>query len=386
MMGAGQGRVLLYVVTEDWYFMSHRLPMARAARDAGWNVHVATRVDQHREAIEAEGFTLHPLAWQRSSLSPLALGRDILALRSLYKQLKPIVIHHVALKPTVVGGLATLGLIPEPTCINSLAGFGFVFTSRRLLARVLKVPIRIALGVLLNRRKTVNIVQNPDDYKALQAMDVSISRIELIPGSGVDVDVLRPSPEPPAPIRIGFVGRLLDDKGVRTLIKAHVLLKAKGIHAELHIAGTPDPANPTSISRSELAVWEREKGVTLLGQVSDIRKFWAGCHVAVLPSRREGLPKSLLEAAACARPIVATDVPGCREVARPGLNAFLVPVDDAEELANALARLCGDKGLRASMGMAGRRLVEENFSSERIGVATVDLYKRATLVSSWMNA
>jgi glycosyltransferase involved in cell wall biosynthesis len=386
MMGAGQGRVLLYVVTEDWYFMSHRLPMARAARDAGWNVHVATRVDQHREAIEAEDFTLHPLAWQRSSLSPLALGQDILALRSLYKQLKPIVIHHVALKPTVVGGLATLGLIPEPTCINSLAGFGFVFTSRRLLARVLKVPIRIALGVLLNRRKTVNIVQNPDDYKALQAMDVSISRIELIPGSGVDVDLLRPSPEPPAPIRIGFVGRLLDDKGVRTLIKAHVLLKAKGIHAELHIAGTPDPANPTSISRSELAVWERERGVTLLGQVSDIRKFWAGCHIAVLPSRREGLPKSLLEAAACARPIVATDVPGCREVARPGLNAFLVPVDDAEELANALARLCGDKGLRASMGMAGRRLVEEHFSSERIGAATVDLYKRATLVSSWMNA
>ncbi|GGE34891.1 glycosyl transferase family 1 [Agaricicola taiwanensis] len=385
-MGSGAGRVLLYVVTEDWYFMSHRLPMARAARDAGWDVHVAARVIDHGTAIEAEGFTLHPLVWQRASLSPLALGQNVLALRRLYGQLKPQIIHHVALKPTVIGGLASIGLIPEPTCVNSLAGFGFVFTSKRPLARLLKVPVRLALGFLLNRQKTVNIVQNPDDYTALQDMDVSVSRIELIPGSGVDVEVLRPKPEPEPPIRIGFVGRLLEDKGVRTLIKAHLLLRTHGLEPELHLAGTPDPANPTSISQSELNSWSKERGVTLCGHVADIGKFWAGCHIAVLPSRREGMPKSLLEAAACGRPIVATDVPGCREVARPGVNALLVPMDDPQALADALARLCGDKGLRAALGMGGRRLVEENFSSERIGAATVALYQRATLVSRWMNA
>lgn len=387
MTGSGAGRILLYVVTEDWYFMSHRLPMARAARDAGWDVHVATRVGNDGGAIEAEGFTLHPLHWQRSSLSPLALINDILALRTLYQKLKPTLVHHVALKPTVVGGTASLGLIPEPTCVNSLAGLGFVFTSKKPLAQLLRFPMHVALGLLLNRKKTVNIVQNPDDYKAIQAMDVSVSRIEIIPGSGVDVDILRPTREPESPpIRIGFVGRLLEDKGVRSLIRAHVILRDRGIDAELHLAGTPDPANPTSISRAELQSWKRDKGIFQHGHVSDIGAFWASCHIAVLPSRREGMPKSLLEAAACGRPIVATDVPGCREVAREGTSALLVPVDDPEALANALTRLCGDSLLRATLGIGGRRLVEADFSSEKIGEATVALYKRATLVSSWMNA
>lgn len=386
MSGAASGKRLLYVVTEDWYFMSHRLPMARAARDAGWKVHVATRISDHAEAMKAEGFSIYPLHWRRRNLSPLSLIGDVLALRRLYKNLRPKVVHHVALKPTLVGNLASVGL-HRLTCVNSLAGLGYVFTSRHLLARALRFPVKVALGVLLNRATVVNIVQNPDDREALMAMDVSAARIELIPGSGVDVRRFVPRREPAQPpIRIGFVGRMLEDKGVRVLIDAHRRLKQRGLQAELLLAGTPDPDNPTSIAPAEIAGWALLPGVTHLGQVTDIDGFWAGCHIAVLPSRREGLPMSLLEAAACGKPVVATDVPGCREIAIEGINALLVPPDDPAALADALEVLGKDYEKRRMFGMSSRRMAEQKFSSDIIGEAVVALYNRSALVTGWMNA
>jgi glycosyltransferase involved in cell wall biosynthesis len=377
--------VLLYVVTEDWYFMSHRLPMARAAKADGWDVHVATRVSAHGAAIEAEGFSLHPLSWRRASLSPLAFLGDVMALRGLYNRLAPRVVHHIAMKPTLIGNLATVGMI-DVTCINSLAGMGYVFTSKKLLARALRLPFEIMLSILLNRSNVVNVVQNPDDREALERLGVLPSRIEIIPGSGVDTHQLTATPEPPAPIRVGFVGRMLEDKGVRPLIEAHQLLRERGVHSELWLAGTPDPDNPTSISPAQLEAWGRLPGVERLGHVGDIADFWASCHIAVLPSRREGLPKSLLEAAACGRPIVATDVPGCREIARPDINALLVPPDDAPALSRALQTLIERPDLRRLLGAGSRRLVEREFSSERIGAAVAELYKRAMLVSRWLRA
>jgi glycosyltransferase involved in cell wall biosynthesis len=380
-----KAQVLLYVVTEDWYFMSHRLPMAHAAKAAGWDVHVATRVSAHGAAIKAEGFTLHPLAWRRASLSPFAFLGNVLALRGLMRRLSPKVVHNIAVKPTLVGNLAALGLIGV-TLINSLAGMGYVFTSKKPLARVLKLPFQIMLSILLNRATVTNVVQNPDDRAALEAMGILPRRIEIIPGSGVDIHRLKVAPEPLPPVRVGFVGRMLEDKGVRALVEAHNLLRARGVHSELWLAGTPDPDNPTSISPAQLEAWGRLPGVERLGHVSDISDFWASCHIAVLPSRREGLPKSLLEAAACGRPIVATDVPGCREIARPDINALLVPPDDAPALAKALQTLIERPDLRRLLGTGSRRLVEREFSSERIGAAVVELYRRATLVSRWLNA
>jgi glycosyltransferase involved in cell wall biosynthesis len=204
----------------------------------------------------------------------------------------------------------------------------------------------------------------------------------LIPGSGVDTRALQQLPEPMGPVTIAFVGRLLDDKGIRTLISAHHLLRDANKNIELLIAGTPDPANPASVSNQEAEQFGRKPGVTWLGHVADIAALWARAHIAVLPSRREGLPKSLLEAAACGRPMVATDVPGCREIVRPDETGLLVPVDDAPALYAAIEKLAATPALRAKFGAAARRLVEEKFSADAIGRQTVDLYRRLVSVAA----
>src|SRR6266498_618883 len=239
-----------------------------------------------------------------------------------------------------------------------------------------RAPLRLALRSLLNRSRAAVLVQNLDDRALIERLGVDRDRIALIPGSGVDVDAMVASPEPAGPITIAFVGRLVGSKGIRTLLAAHERLIERGRDIQLVIAGLPDPANPTSIPPQEIDAWTRRPNVKHLGFVKDIDALWACAHIAVLPSYREGLPLSLLEAAACGRPLVATDVPGCREIARPGVNAFLVPLDDTEALADAIDRLALDPQLRRKFGKAGRELVELKFSSQRIGRDVVTLYRR----------
>jgi glycosyltransferase involved in cell wall biosynthesis len=367
-------RRLLYLVSEDWYFRSHRLPMALAAQRAGYEVHVATRVQADGAAIEALGFTLHPLDWRRGSTNPFDRLRLIGDVRRLYRSLRPDLVHHVALEPTVIGSLAALGL-PVKT-LNAIAGLGFVFTSRTPKALLAGFVVRGLLRFLLTRRGAAVLVQNEDDRAAIAALGVPADHVFLIAGSGVDADQLTLMPEPEGPVTAGFVGRLLDDKGLRTLVAAHEILAGQGRPVRLLLAGEPDPANPASIPSEEIASWKVREGIELLGHVADIRTVWGRAHIAVLPSRREGLPKSLLEAAACGRAMVATDVPGCRVIARDGVNALLVPPDDPAALADAIDVLARDPALRQSFGAAGRRMVEGEFSSARIGAETVALYDK----------
>jgi glycosyltransferase involved in cell wall biosynthesis len=366
--------VLLYLVTEDWYFLSHRLPMAMAAKNAGYEVHVATRVVQGREAIEAHGFHLHSLDWRRGSFNPLARLAIWREVRSLYRRVSPALAHHVALEPTIIGSLAAFGL--PIVCLNALAGLGFAFTSRTLKARLTGGVVGRLLALLLNRPRAAALVQNGDDRAALASLGVKADRIFVIPGSGVDTQVLTPLPDPTGPITVAFVGRLLDDKGIRTLIAAQARLAKSDHPVRLLIAGEPDPANPGSIPPGEIGAWRERKDVSVLGYVDDIRQVWAAAHIAVLPSRREGLPKSLLEAAACGRALVATDVPGCREVAREGLNAHLVPADDPIALAEAIADLAHDADKRRRFALASRKLVEQEFSASRVGEDIVALYAK----------
>ncbi|MFA6266098.1 MAG: glycosyltransferase family 4 protein [Pseudolabrys sp.] len=365
---------LLYLVSEDWYFVSHRLPMARAAKAAGYAVHVATRVDRHGERIRAEGFTLHPVRWRRGSLNPLRALATVAEIRGLYRRLRPDLVHHVALMPSVLGSIAALGL--PMARLNAFAGLGFVFTSATAKARLVRLFAGPLLGWLLNRTSTSVLVQNPDDRAAVRALGVPANRIALIPGSGIDVDRLTPLPEPDGMFTVGFVGRLLDDKGVRPLVRAHEILSQRGVAVRLLLAGTPDPSNPASIPDQVIAGWRDRPNLVVMGHVNDIASVWAQAHVGVLPSRREGLPKSLLEAAACGRALIATDVPGCREIARANVNALLVPVDDPEALANAIETLKNDPGLRHRFAAESRRMVVEEFSSEHIGRAIVALYRR----------
>ena len=366
--------VLLYLVTEDWYFVSHRLPMARAARDAGFAVHVACRVDRHRDAIEAEGFTVHALPWARETRGPATLLAEMSAVRRLYRALKPALVHQVALKPAAIGSLASTGL-SIPT-VNSVAGLGWGFIAKGLRAMLVRQGLGAAIRWLFNRGTAVTVVQNEDDRAALRGLGVRAERLDLIPGSGVDTDLLQPLPEPDGPFTVGFAGRLLEDKGIRPLVAAQAMLHGEGHDVRLLVAGTPDSSNPASMDEADIAAWRQQPGVTLLGHVGDIAGLWARCHLAALPSRREGLPKALLEAAACGRALVATDVPGCRDVARPGVSGLLVPADDAKALADAIRTLMQDATRRRALAQGGRRLTEEVFSARAIGRQTAALYMR----------
>jgi glycosyltransferase involved in cell wall biosynthesis len=376
MSGANSAKPrLLYVVTEDWAFLSHRLPMARAARKAGFEVHVATRVSDGAAAIEAERFILHPIPFARGSLSPLATLSTIAALRRVHREVAPALTHHVALQACVLGMLASLG---RPcACVNAFIGLGYLFTSETGKARAVRTVVGSLLRFLINHKNSIALVQNNDDMAALMSLGIAKNRIALIPGSGVDVNRFMPLAEPSGALTFGFVGRLLDDKGIRTLVAAQSLLRRRLPDANLLIAGTPDTANPASVTEAEARSWNDEAGITWLGHVADIAAFWAKVHVAVLPSRREGLPLSLMEAAACGRAMIASDVPGCREIVLHEQTGLLFPVNDAAALAEAMARLGGDPQLRARCAAAARKLVVERFAAEIIGRQTVALYRQA---------
>lgn len=373
---------LIYLVTEDWYFWSHRLPMARAAREAGFEVAVATRVDKHADRIAAEGFRVLPLSWQRRSINPAGALSAVAEIAALYRRETPDIVHHVAMKPVLLGGLAAWAA-GVPAVVNALTGLGSAFLGTGgLKSRVAGAVARPMLRTVLKRPGSLGILQNEDDRKTLVAAGLlAPDRAWIIRGSGVDTAHYQALPEPAAPpVVIGCVARLLADKGVGPLVEAQQSLRAKGLDVRLVLAGTPDPENPTSVPQAELDRWAALPGVELPGHIADVRAVWARCHIAVLASRREGLPKSLLEAAACGRAIVATDVPGCREVARAGENALLVPPDDPAALAAALERLVRDGDLRRRFAEASRRLVLSDMAADRVGARTVELYR--TLLGS----
>jgi glycosyltransferase involved in cell wall biosynthesis len=364
---------ILYVVTEDWYFLSHRLPMARAAREAGYEVHVATRLTHGKEAIEKEGFVPHALGWSRGSLSPWGSFSAILALRRLLRALKPDILHNISLKPVLLGTTASLGL-SATAVVNSVTGLGTLFIGEAGVSNLARKGTRFALSRLLLRGRSRTVVQNPDDRAFIIDLGVAPDTVVLIPGSGVDTALLVPLPEPPPPPTAAYVGRMLADKGVLTLVEAFARLGKRGLPLQLLLAGDCDRENPGSLAPEQLREFASLYGIHWLGHVADIREVWARAHFAVLASRREGLPKSLLEAAACGRAMVATDAPGCREIAIEGETALTVPVGDVAALADAMERLAGDADMRQRFAANARRLVERKFSAEAIGRETVALY------------
>jgi glycosyltransferase involved in cell wall biosynthesis len=258
--------------------------------------------------------------------------------------------------------------------VNSVTGLGTFLIGEARVSGVTRKTVGFALKHLLRRRRSRVVVQNPDDRAFVAGLGVPTGTIVLIPGSGVDTKHLAPLPEPPPPVTAAYVGRMLADKGVPTLIDAFARLSKRGTKLQLLLAGDCDRENPGSLAPEQLREFASLYGIHWLGHVADIREVWARAHFAVLASRREGLPKSLLEAAACGRAMVATDAPGCREIAIEGETGLTVPVDDAEALADAMARLAEDGTLRRQFAANARRLVERKFSADAIGKQTVALY------------
>ncbi|MCA1925495.1 MAG: glycosyltransferase family 4 protein [Thiobacillus sp.] len=365
---------LLFVVTEDWYFVSHRLPLAVAARRAGFDVAVATREGRHGEVIRSAGIRLIPFALSRRGGNPLA---EVIALWRLYRHEKPDLVHHVALKPVMYGALAAW-LAGVPAQVNAVAGLGWLFTSSSGVLRLARPALRWMLGRLLDRPHSLTIVQNPQDQSLLERAGVSASRLRLIRGAGVDLQIFRPVIPPGGAVCIVLVARMLWDKGVGEFVEAARLLTGAGVNARFVLVGDPDPANPASVPESTLRRWHGQHGVEWWGRREDMPAVLQAAHIACLPSYREGLPKSLLEAAACGLPIVTTDAPGCREVVREGVNGLLVPVRDAAALAAALKKLIDDVGLRRSMGEQSRLRAETEFGLETVIAQTLAVYREAS--------
>jgi glycosyltransferase involved in cell wall biosynthesis len=366
---------LLFLVTEDWYFCSHRLPLAVAAREAGFDVSVATRVREHADEIRRAGVEPIPIGLSRRSANPY---RELRALREIvrtYRAAKPDIVHHVALKPVIYGSLAAR-LAGVPAVVNALAGLGYLFSSRDRRARLVRPVVEAAFRALLDRPGSQLVVQNPDDLRLLLGERVvGPDRAVLIRGSGVDTTRFVPAPEPEGVPLIVLPARMLRDKGVFEFVAAAAQLKNDGIAARFALVGDPDPDNPASIPAATLQRWSDSGAAEWWGWRDDMVTVFQQCHVVCLPSYREGLPKALIDAAACGRAIVTCDVPGCREVVREGENGLLVPPRDSAALAAALRRLVEDAGLRRGMGERSRARAVAEFSVERVIARTLGLYR-----------
>lgn len=364
---------LVYVVTEDWYFCSHRLQLAIKAKAAGFDVWVLTRVQQHGDVIRAAGLHLIPIRMVRRKTSISGEVRSILELSRLFRQVRPNIIHNVALKPVVYGTVAAW-MARAGVVVNAIAGLGWVFVSRSLKARVLRVVAPSVLRRILGAGWV--IVQNPDDLSFLRKLGVKPRGVHVVKGAGVDLSIFSSTEElrTEMPV-VMLLGRMLWDKGVGEFVEAARTLSSRGIRARFVLVGGKDSSNPAGIPGHVLGQWVQEGVIEWWGHRDDVPSTYAQANLVCLPSYREGLPKSLVEAAACGRAIVATDVPGCKEVVRHGFNGLLVPARNASALSDAIERLLDDENLRRQMALNGRRLAEEEFSLAYVVRETLAVYE-----------
>lgn len=365
---------VLYLVTEDWYFRSHRLDLARRARDAGHTVSVGTRTGTCEHELHDAGLAVHDVPFERSLRAPLRDLRSVAAIRRLVREQAPDVVHLVSLKPILLGGLA-LGGKGAPPLLCAFTGLGYVFSSRAPLARMLRPVIVRALRSLARRPHVWFVVQNEDDARSVERMAAPPpGRLRLVAGSGVDLAHFDAQPLPDTPLVL-LPARLLVDKGVNEFVAAARMVRESSPEVRFVIAGAHDRDNPGTLSADAVRSLEHEASVEWWGHRADMRAVYAQASIVCLPSYREGLPKVLLEGGACGRALVATDVPGCRDVCVDGETGRLVPPRDAAALARALEDLIGDPDACRRLGAAARRHVEAHFGIERVAADTLALYE-----------
>ncbi len=366
---------LLFLVTEDWTFWEIRRDLARMALESGYDVAIATRVSTYAERIRQAGFTLVPISLQRESRNPLKELFAFVELVRLYRRIRPQIVQQVAMKPVLYGSFAAW-VARVPVVINIFGGLGYAFTDRPEDTSVLRALLQRGLQSAIALSRSVVVVQNADDRDVLvRAKIVNPSRIRLIPGSGVDVQRFVPVDPPSGDPIVMLAGRMLWDKGVGEFVDAVVGLKQRAVKARFVLVGRCDQGNPTAITEERLHEWTREHGIEWWGHREELPAVLGSATVVVLPSYREGLPKVLLEAAACGKAMVATDVPGCREVVRHRQTGLLVPVRDSAALADAIGELLGSPELRTALGAHARELVVQQYATMRIGEAFLSLYR-----------
>jgi glycosyltransferase involved in cell wall biosynthesis len=353
------------VVNVDWFFLSHRLPIALAAQQAGYEVHVATGLTDKLPLLLQHGFMVHPLDLSRSQTGLLGNLRALFSLFTVLRRVRPGVLHLVTIKPVLLGGLAAR-LLRVPAVVAAVSGLGFVFVASGWVADLRRGLVGWLYRLALGHANCRVIFQNADDQALVTQMaNLPPDRVVRILGSGVDLSAYNVQPWPEGPPVVMLAARLLADKGVREFVEAAAALRqhpvAVGQGVRFVLVGEPDLDNPASLQQDELDAWQASGLVELWGHRSDMHAVLPLASVVVLPSYREGLPKVLIEAAACGRAVVTTDVPGCRDAIEPGVSGLLVPAKDAVALAAAIAELLTDQQRCQAMGAAGRKLAEQAF-------------------------
>ena len=367
---------ILFVVNEPWFFLSHRLPIAKAVYQAGYEVHVATIGGAAVTEICSQGFIHHVLPVSRSGKKPFQEIKLLYFLFHLFRKVKPDIVHLVTIKPVLYGGIAAR-LAGVPAVVAAVSGLGFVFIVSGFKARFIRIIVMCLYRAAFGMKNLRVIFQNPDDRAVLLKNGVvAPGKAIMIRGSGVDLSVYKFLPEPDDIPVVTFAARLLREKGVREFVDAARILLKQGVKARFLLAGDLDPGNPNSITPVEIDKWRYEGHIELLGFRNDIADIFAASNIVVLPSYYgEGLPKVLIEAAACGRAVVTTDHPGCRDAIKPGISGLLVPVRNTEALADSIKKLLEDEVLRKEMGEAGRKLVEKEFTIEKIVEEHIKIYQ-----------
>lgn len=364
-------KIALFINT-DLYLCLFRLPLARGLRDAGHDVVLISPPGERREEIERSGFQWCPFPMSRSIFPPLREFSAVGRLTELYASVRPDVVHHFTFK-CVCYGSAAARRAGVKTVVNTVTGLGYAFTGTALHRRLFR---RLMMAAYARAFKGAKVVfQNPDDLCLFLRHRISSkAQSSIIPGSGVDVHKFVPSPEHGGVPAVVLPSRMLKDKGVHEFVGAARALRRSGVEARFILVGDSDPHNPASIPVSRLEGWQRDDNVEWHGWRDDMPAVYRGAAVVCLPSYREGLSRSLCEAAAAGRPIVTTDVPGCRDVVSDGVNGLLVPPQNVPELAEAVGRLLADPPMRRRMGAEGRSVAVSKFSMEIHVKKTLEKY------------
>lgn len=366
---------ILFIVTEDWYFISHRLKLAKYLISKGFSVFVCCMDTGRAKDIKKNGINHYNLKFARKSLSIIKFYRESKEIMLIVKNIKPEIIHLISMRP-IITGIASALFFKSNFCLT-FTGMGFLFIEKNFKIKILRKIIIIYLKIFLSFKNLFFIVQNKDDEAFFKNIFKSKKNcIRVIRGSGIDINYFKYFSEiKNKEVRLAYAGRVLKDKGLLWLIEAFKIAKAKNKDVYLYIAGPLDEKNPTSIQKKTFKSLIAAEGVYYIGNIRNIRRFWQESDIAILLSKREGLPLSLLEAASIGRPIIATDVAGCREIAINNYNAISVKEGDVLECSKAILKLSKNKTLRKKYGKNSRKLVEGDMALDRVCYQYFTLYK-----------
>lgn len=379
---ADTSKIILFVVNSPEFFLSHRLPLAVAAKAKGFEVQVASAAGPDVDNIKEEGFKHHVIPFARSGQNPFSELKTLIRLISLFKLIKPDLVHLITIKPVLYGGIAAR-VTGVRSVVSAVSGLGTVFLASSKMAKLRKLLVTRLYRSAFKQKQLVVIFQNPDDKETL----LNIGALEppqtrIIRGSGVALANYPFTSEPTGKFVVVMASRLLKDKGVFEFVEAARILRQRGIELEMRLIGSPDPGNLTSVTDQDLKCWTEEKCVSLLGFRKDIAAQYAAANIVCLLSYREGLPKSLVEAAACGRAVITTNVPGCRDAITPSETGLLIPAKSSVALADAIQKLLENPELRKQMGTAGRKLAEDAFSIENISSQHMGIYEELLINDS----